>query len=125
MAGIIANLDISDVLVSLIAGFFGLAVAKATRQSPPPVGSSMVADHAQQIVHQMEVWTDKRLAEQDEWMNRQLGERDKKITALGKRVESLERRYRAALDFIRRVIQRHPETSVEVPEEIQDDLNLL
>lgn len=44
------------------------------------------------------------------------------VRKLRSRVDALERKYRAALTFIRHLLVRHPENRVDVPAEIGDDL---
>lgn len=117
MIGLVSD-TIQYVLPVLITGVIGLLVAKhgkgdkdadaadGAEASPPST-----AEHWQQLVSQMQSWTDRRLAE-----------RDTKIAKLDKRVTSLESRYRAALQFIRTLLRRHPDSSDDIPAEIRHDL---
>ncbi|MGP9760253.1 hypothetical protein [Corynebacterium sp. AOP12-C2-36] len=104
------------VLPVLITGVIGLIVAKHGKgddddQDGAESSQPATAEHWQQLVSQLQTWTDKRLAE-----------RDAKIERLDKRVSSLESRYRAALQFIRTLIRRHPDSSADIPAEIRHDL---
>lgn len=100
------------VLITAIAGYLVARRGKGgdTDDSPTPPTPATAA-HWQQLVTQMQAWTDKRIAEQDA-----------KIESLSRRVSSLESRYRAALQFIRTLLHRHPENVDEVPPQIHGDL---
>lgn len=83
------------------------------------------ASHWQQLVTQMEAWTDRRIGV----LESKLAERDERIdemkaefASVERRVSSLESKYRAALTFIRTLLARHPDASGEVPAEIRHDL---
>lgn len=64
------------------------------------------------------------LAEMREWTEDRLAERDQRIDKLEDRLDAIERKYRAAIAYIRRLIvqlRRH-ETPEPPPEEIVPDL---
>lgn len=100
------------VLITVIIGPMIARRSKGhTDETDEQDSPSTPGEHWQQLVDQMQSWTDKRLAE-----------RDAKIERLDKRVTSLESRYRAALAFIRTLIRRHPDSSDDIPAEIRHDL---
>lgn len=118
----LSDLGIGDALTAAITGVFLWLVARTKSKSDGGGGEAAPPDKSQQIVDQMEEWTDKRLAERDAWTEKRLGERDERIGRLEKRVSTLEAKYRAALATIRRLLQRHPESSDAVADEVRHDL---
>ncbi|OLT54824.1 hypothetical protein BJF89_00910 [Corynebacterium sp. CNJ-954] len=72
----------------------------------------------QGLVTQIQSWTEKRLAERDE----QIASLQSRVTGLETRVTELQRKYRSALETIREMFRRHPESDVEVADDIRDDL---
>ncbi len=98
-------------LIGALAGLVGLRQGKSDGADGEASDAPSTAEHWQQLLTQMQSWTDKRLAE-----------RDDKIERLDKRVTSLESRYRAALHFIRTLLRRHPDSSADIPAEIRHDL---
>lgn len=104
----------------------------------PVVGTTVAA-----LLAWLGVWTktkgDKDVADKpdwnaftdriQEWTEQRLAERDKKIDRLESDVQelrtevsSLRRKYSAALRMARELTRRHPDTPVDVPHEIADDL---
>ncbi|AHW64885.1 Hypothetical protein CGLY_12225 [Corynebacterium glyciniphilum AJ 3170] len=114
----LGDLTASDAVTAAVTGFFLWLVARTKAKG----GEEGTADASQQVVDQMESWTDKRLAENEKWTKRLLNERDQRIGRLEKRVSTLEAKYRAALASIRRLLQRHPESSDAVADEVRNDL---
>ncbi|MGP9760126.1 hypothetical protein [Corynebacterium sp. AOP12-C2-36] len=118
----LSDLGLGEALTAAITGAFLWLVARTNTKSKQGEQVATSGDKSQQIVDQMEAWTDKRLAERDAWTEKRLGERDERIGRLEKRVSTLEAKYRAALATIRRLLQRHPESSDAVADEVRHDL---
>ena len=67
---------------------------------------------------QIQEWTEQRLAERDKKIDRL----ETDVRDLRGEVSSLRRKYNAALRMVRELTRRHPDTSVDIPHEIADDL---
>lgn len=118
----LSDLGLGEALTAAITGAFLWLVARTNSKSKHGEQVAASGDKSQQIVDQMQAWTDRRLEESEKWTQQRLDERDDRIGRLEKRVTTLETKYRAALDFIRRLIRRHPENVDEIPSQIKGDL---
>lgn len=83
-------------------------------------GDKAVADKPDwnAFTDQIQEWTEQRLAERDKKIDRL----ETDVRDLRGEVSSLRRKYNAALRMVREFTLRHPETVVDVPDEIADDL---
>lgn len=83
-------------------------------------GDKAVADKPDwnAFTDQIQEWTEQRLAERDKKIDRL----ETDVRDLRGEVSSLRRKYNAALRMVREFTRRHPETVVDVPLEIADDL---
>lgn len=118
----LSDLGLGDALTAAITGVFLWLVARTNSKSKQGEQVAASGDKSQQIVDQMQAWIDRRLEETEKWTQQRLDERDRRIGRLEKRVSTLEAKYRAALATIRRLLQRHPESSDAVADEVRHDL---
>ena len=83
-------------------------------------GDKAVADKPDwnAFTDQIQEWTEQRLAERDKKIERL----ETDVRDLRGEVSSLRRKYNAALRMVRELTRRHPDTVVDVPHEIVDDL---
>lgn len=83
-------------------------------------GDKAVADKPDwnAFTDQIQEWTEQRLAERDKKIDRL----ETDVRDLRGEVSSLRRKYNAALRMVRELTRRHPDTVVDVPAEIADDL---
>ncbi|WP_291474214.1 hypothetical protein [Corynebacterium sp.] len=100
------------VIGAAILGFFGTKVTSSSQKA--------IADKPdwQGFTDQIQEWTEQRLAERDEKIERL----QKDVGELRTEVSVLRRKYNAALLFIRDLVRKSPEVHAELPGEIVDDL---
>lgn len=114
------------VLITAIVGLLAGKHGKGEKGSAGDTGSHggaessqpSTAEHWQQLVDQMNSFTGIQIKE----LKRLLKVSNERVDRLEKRVSVLESKYRAALDFIRTLIRRHPDSSADIPAEIRHDL---
>ncbi|MGO1992439.1 MAG: hypothetical protein ACTH2Y_11490 [Corynebacterium sp.] len=118
----LASDAIRYVAPALIAGIVTLAMARLGKgdkgEPADPTLPESAVQHYQQFVDQMNDFTGMQIKELKR-LHRASVER---VDRLEKRVSVLESKYRAALDFIRTLIRRHPDSSDDIPAEIRHDL---
>lgn len=100
------------VIGAAILGFFGTKVTSSSQKA--------IADKPdwQGFTDQIQEWTEQRLAERDEKIERLQTD----VNELRSEVSILRRKYNVALAFIRDLGKRYPDAHTNMPTEIADDM---
>lgn len=120
-----------NILPLILTGVLGYGGARLVRTSSK---ESNTTDHWKALFEGHQQWTRDQLNEQDDWTNSRLAERDTKIEDLQRSVQDLnvrfaelDRKYRAALNYIRQLwnmltVTVSHEDVPAAPDEITPDL---